>query len=120
MAFPIPLTIAATRIGAGILTYAAPETAAKMFGIRDAENSSAYLARLFGSRDLVLGLALLSGNSAVRRNTLRLGLIVDSCDAVAGLIETKRGKLTPVGSAVLVGGAVAFAALGYTALRDAD
>jgi len=120
LSLPIPLTMAATRIGAGVLTYAQPQLAAKLFGIKSGEKSSAYTARLFGSRDVALGLAVLSRNPAIRRSTLRLGVLVDTCDAVAAVLETRKRGLTPAGSALLIGGAATFAALGVLALREGD
>jgi len=119
--FPsIKATMALTRIGAGALTYANPPLSAKLFGIRDGEQSSAYTARLFGSRDIALGLAVLSPNPAVRKTAFRLGVLVDSADCAAGVLDAKQGKLTPFGSALLVGGAAAFAVLGVLALSQED
>jgi hypothetical protein len=120
MALPLKATIALTRIGAGALTYANPPLAAKLFGLRNAEQSSTYTARLFGSRDIALGLAVLSPNPAARKNALRLGVLVDACDTVAGLMDQKEGKLTPAGAAVLIGGAAAFAVMGVLALTQED
>lgn len=118
MSFPIPLTMAAARVGAGALTWVNPELSAKAFGIRGEQ--SEYTARLFGSRDVALGLAVLSPNRAVRRNALRMGILIDAFDCAAGVMESKRGKLTPVGSALLVGGAAAFVVLGAIALRESE
>lgn len=119
MAFPIKATIALTRIGAGVLTYAKPELSAKLFGIKGGDLSSAYTARLFGSRDIALGLAVLSPNPAVRRNALRLGILVDSADCAAAVLEhQKDDKLTKFGSALLVGGAAAIVVLGVIALAQ--
>ncbi|MBA3742508.1 hypothetical protein [Sporichthya sp.] len=118
MSLPIPLTMAVTRVGAGVLTYANPELSAKVFGIKG--DSSAYTARLFGSRDAALGLAVLSPNRSVRRNALRMGVVIDALDCAAAVMDAKRGKLTAAGSALLVGGAFAFAVLGVVALRESD
>jgi hypothetical protein len=118
MALPIKTTMAVTRIGAGALSWAQPETAMRSFGIKGP--SSAYVSRLFGVRDIALGLGLMSRNPAVRKATLRLGMLCDAFDCAAGAIETKDGKLTTAGSAVLVGGAAAFVVLGAIALREGD
>jgi hypothetical protein len=107
--------MAVSRIGAGKLTWISPDLSAKVFGIRGEQ--SAYLGRLFGSRDIALGLAVLSRNPAIRRTALRMGIVIDACDCAAAVLETKRGKLTPVGSALLIGGAATFAVLGVIALR---
>lgn len=120
MSLPIPLTMAVTRVGAGVLTYANPELSAKVSGIKGGSESSAYTARLFGSRDAALGLAVLSGNRSVRRNALRMGVVIDALDCAAAVMDAKRGKLTAAGSALLIGGAAAFAVLGVVALRESD
>ena len=49
-----------------------------------------------------------------------MGIVIDACDCAAAVLETKAGKLTPFGSALLVGGAAAFAVLGVIALREGD
>jgi hypothetical protein len=118
MRFPIKPTMALARIGAGKLTWINPELSARVFGIKGEQ--SAYVGRLFGTRDIFLGLAVLSPNPAVRRNALRVGVLVDTCDCAAAVLETKAGKLTPVGSALLIGGAAAFAVLGVIALSQED
>jgi hypothetical protein len=118
MALPIRPTMAATRIGAGAYAWAQPEKAMRSFGIKG--ESSAYVSRLFAIRDVALGLGVMSRNPAVRKATLRLGMLCDAFDCAAGAIETKEGKLTTAGSAVLVGGAAAFVVLGAIALRDGD
>lgn len=120
MALPLKSTIALGRIGAGALTYANPPLSASLFGIKNGEQSSAYTARLFGSRDIALGLGVLSRNPAARKSMLRLGIIVDLCDLVAGVKEHQEGKLTPAGSALLIGGAAAFAVMGVLALAKED
>ncbi len=115
---PIRPTMAVTRIGAGALSWANPERAAKSFGIKG--ESSAYVSRLFGIRDIALGLGVMSRNPAVRKAALRFGILCDTFDTAAATLETKNGKLTPAGSALLVGGAATFVVLGVIALREAD
>ena len=61
---------------------------------------------------------MLSRNRSVKRNALRMGIVIDACDCAAAVLETKAGKLTPFGSALLVGGAAAFAVLGVIALAQ--
>lgn len=118
MAIPIKTTMAVGRIGAGAMSWANPEMASKSFGIKGP--TSDYVSRLFGIRDIALGLGVMSRNPAVRKATLRLGMLCDTFDCAAGVLETKQGKLTAAGSALLVGGAAAFVVLGAIALREAD
>ena len=118
MALPIRPTMAATRIGAGAFAWAQPEQAVRSFGIKG--ESSDYVSRLFAIRDIALGLGVMSRKPAVRKATLRLGMLCDTFDCAAGALATKEGKLTTAGTTVLVGGAAAFVVLGAIALGDAD
>lgn len=120
MRLPIKPTMALTRIGAGVLTWANPPLSATVFGIKGGAESSAYTARLFGSRDALLGLAVLSRKPTVRRAALKAGIVIDAADCAAAVLDAKEGKLTPVGSALLIGGAAAFAVLGVIALSQED
>ncbi len=94
------------RIIAGGAAWAAPEAAWKQFGLASAAESpeAQVLGRLFGSRDLVLGAALLLAKSpSTRRQILRAGLIVDSLDLAAAALA--RQSLSPKGMASIAGGA---------------
>jgi hypothetical protein len=94
------------RIIAGGAAWAAPAAAWQQFGLPDAAaNAEAQLlGRLFGSRDLVLGAALLVAKTpATRRHILRAGLVVDGLDLVASALAKE--KLSPKGMASIAGGA---------------
>jgi hypothetical protein len=114
MGLPIRPTMALGRIGAGALSWANPPMSAKVFGVKG--DPSAYLARLFGIRDIALGLGVLSRNPTIRKSTLRMGIMIDTLDTAAGVLEARDGKLTLAGTALLVGGAASFIALGAIAL----
>jgi hypothetical protein len=120
MGLPIKPTMALTRIGAGVLTWANPPLSATVFGIKGGAESSAYTARLFGIRDIALGLGVMSRKPAVRKATLRLAMLCDAADCAAAVLDAKQGKLTPAGSALLIGGAAAFAVMGVIALSRED
>jgi hypothetical protein len=106
------------RIGAGALSWANPPLSAKVFGIKG--ESSDYVGRLFGIRDVVLGLGVMSRNPTIRKATLRAGMLIDTFDTAAGVLEAKQGKLTPAGTVLLIGGAASFIALGAIALSQED
>jgi hypothetical protein len=94
------------RVIAGGAAWAAPELAWKQFGLADAAGSpeAQVLGRMFGSRDLVLGVALLVAKSpATRRKILRAGLVVDGMDLAAAMMAKK--SLSPKGMASIAGGA---------------
>ena len=118
MALPLRPTMALTRLGAGALSWAQPERATKAFGLPGP--TSDYTARLFGIRDIALGLGVMSRKPAVRKATLRLAMLCDAADCAAGVLEAKAGKTTPAGSALLIGGAAAFVVMGALALSRED
>ena len=111
-------TMALGRIGAGVLSWANPPMSAKVFGIKG--EPSAYVSRLFGIRDIALGLGVMSRNPAVRKASLRIGMVIDTFDTAAGVLEAKEGNLTPFGKVMLIGGAASFIALGAVALSQED
>jgi hypothetical protein len=84
---------------------------------------AAYMARLFGIRDLALGIGLLSTHGDARRLWWRVGMMCDLGDMVGGLISARNGEL-PTDPRVLapsfaVAGAVG-ASLGAAALASGD
>jgi hypothetical protein len=94
------------RIIAGGAAWAAPSAAWQQFGLADAAANpeAQLLGRLFGSRDVVLGAALLVAKTpAARRQILRAGLVVDGLDLVASALAKE--SLSPKGMASIAGGA---------------
>lgn len=84
---------------------------------------AAYMARLFGIRDLALGIGLLSTHEDARRLWWRIGMMCDVGDMVGGLISARNGEL-PTHPRVLapsfaVAGAIG-AGLGAAALASGD
>ena len=96
--------IAGLRIVIGAAAWLTPRMAAKSFGLKPAENPQApYLGRLFGARDVALGVGTLQATGESQRQWLQLGVAIDAADAVAaGLVFAP---------------AVAGVALGVAALR---
>jgi hypothetical protein len=87
-----------------------------------ANPQACYMARLFGVRDLTLGLGLLSSRGEARRVWWRLGILCDVGDAAAGFISARHGQL-PAGrhvSALFTGAGVVGAGLGAAALASGD
>jgi hypothetical protein len=83
---------------------------------------AAYMSRLFGVRDLTLGLGLLASRGDPRRVWWRLGILCDIGDAAAGAISWRRGEL-PAGDRTLVlfaGAGLIGASLGAAALLSDD
>ena len=103
-------SLAVGRILAGGVPWVAPELGWRQFGVSPAtaaDPEAQALGRLFGSRDVVLGAALLGATSAdSRRQILRAGLVVDALDLAAALLARKHMSAKGF---VSMGGGAAFA-----------
>ena len=111
--------LAVGRIVVGIGSWAAPRLVQRAFAIDpDANPGAGYPMRLFGVRDLVIGLGVLNTSGAERKRWLQTGLACDLADIAAAGVSAKDGSLSP--TSALVGGAAAVggAALGLLALRS--
>ena len=77
----------------GVVTWLNPLHGGRAFGLgRISEDpATAFVARLFGVRDLALGQAVRHPNPEVRRAALQAGVVIDSVDVVAGLIALEEG-----------------------------
>jgi hypothetical protein len=113
----IPRLIALGRITFGLGLMAAPTAGARMFLGGDAKRPTVrFMSRIFGSRDLALGVVLLQALRDDRpesaRRALLLGAGCDTWDAVAAL----RGReLSIFGRVVVAALGSTFAALGIAA-----
>lgn len=108
-----------SRLVVGTASWLAPRLTWRAVGLgapSDAGSSDA-VTRLFGARDLALGLALLQPDPAARRAALRAGVVVDSVDTVAGLLAVRAGAPRPSLVGVAAGAAL-LATAGLLALRD--
>jgi hypothetical protein len=97
------------RIVAGGGPWLAPELAWRQSGVSEqtaADPEAQLLGRLFGSRDVVLGAALLAARTPEStRRILRAGLVVDALDLAAALMA--RPRMSAKGFASMAGGAAA-------------
>ena len=75
------------------------------------------VTRLFGVRELALGLGVAQPQAELRRAALLTGLVLDSLDAVSGAVGVRAGAPR---SALLgvSGGALLLVGLGVLALRE--
>jgi len=112
-------TLSILRFAIGASAWLAPNTTAKVFGLdSDANPQAAYLARLFGIRDV--GLAVSANASTGESKTLawQIGIACDLFDAVAAVLGGRNGTLSKQ-TAVMAGGtAVLAAGLGVAALQS--
>ena len=106
------------RIAVGAISFARPGLAAKMFGLDAANNpQGAYLARLFGSREIALGTATLLARGSTRRNLVLAGIGVDVADAATGVLGIQ-DKTVPVRTGtMLIGPALGAVLSGVAGLR---
>lgn len=105
-------SISIVRIGLGALAVARPEVAAKVMGLNTPGNPQMpYMTRMFGSREVALGLVTLVSKGRARRSLTALGIAVDGADAFAGFDAGRTGAVSQSTSGILTAPA-AFAVLG--------
>ncbi|MFB1296664.1 DUF4267 domain-containing protein [Mycobacterium sp. pW049] len=108
------VALAAMRIGIGALAWARPEVTAKLFGFSDPDGQARYVWRLFGVRDVLVGLGTVTSSGPTRRTWARVGLLCDVADGAAGALG--RDDVKPVSAAAMIGVPAAAVAFGSWAL----
>ena len=113
--------LAGLRIVVGLLSWFAPNLAGTLFGLDVKRNKQApYLARLFGVRDVALGVGTLMAKGSARRTWLQMGLLADTADAAAAGIGHKDGYLDAQTAIMVAAPAVLAVGLGAAALGIGD
>ena len=112
-----PLNLA--RIGLGAVAWAAPDLAAAAMALGPRDPQAPLLLRLFGARDVAMGVATLVVPAPARPALLGIGAAVDASDAAAALLALRAGALRPVPATLVAATAGAAAATGLVALRSA-
>lgn len=114
-------TFVLMRLLVGGVSYLAPNLGGRLSGFDPAGNpQAAYWARLFGVRDVVLGLGALQADGAARRNIVQLTAACDAADVASALIGRRAGYL-PARTALLAGGlAVAAGAVAAAAAAEGE
>ena len=114
-------SLAGIRVAVGTSAWATPRLAGKAFGLdADGNPQSPYLARLFGIRDIALGIGTLTTTGESQRRWLALGLLCDAADAAAGVLAGRAGYLPKVPTVMVTGVALVAAGLGAAALANAE
>jgi Domain of unknown function (DUF4267) len=114
-------SLAGVRMAIGTSAWATPRLAGKAFGLdADANPQSPYLARLFGVRDIALGIGALTTTGESQRRWLALGLLCDAADAAAGVLAGRGGYLPKLPTVLVTGTALVAAGLGAAALAGGD
>lgn len=103
-----PVTsIALVRVGLGALSIARPDVAAKAMRLDGQGNPQmSYMTRMFGSREVALGLVTLASKGRARRSITLLGIGVDAADAFAGFDAGRSGVVSQSTSGALTAPAV--------------
>jgi hypothetical protein len=106
----------AIRIAIGGGAFAAPELTAKIFGLTRTDPESVFLGRLFGIRDIALGIGQLVASGEAGSLWWQLGVVCDAADAVAAVLMLKAGgpKRAGVMSAVTALNATVLGVLALT------
>jgi hypothetical protein len=90
---------------------------AKLFGLGRTGKEAPYLLRLFGTRDIVVGMGTLLAAPDERRGWLRFGVLCDAGDGIAAAAGRRSGHLSS-GTGSLVAVPAAAVGLGAIALRS--
>lgn len=113
--------VALTRATAGAGAWLAPDTTWRLVGLGPLPDrgSTATVTRLFGVRDLALAWAVAQPDARLRRTALATGVVIDSVDAVAGVLGARGGapRASILGVSV---GAAALALLGVVAFAESE
>ncbi len=82
----------ALRLAIGAGAYAFPDLTGTIFGFDIKGNHEAiFMGRLFGVRDVALGVGALAAKGDSKRLWWQLGIVCDAADAAAGILGLKAG-----------------------------
>ena len=114
-----PVTgLSAGRIAIGSLALARPDVAGKAFGLDGQANPQlTYMSRLFGSREIALGLVTLLSRGRTRRNIVLAGIVIDLADAATGVLGIQEKTVPTRTGASLIGPALGAVVAGLAGLR---
>ncbi|MDF1602394.1 DUF4267 domain-containing protein [Nocardioides sp. YIM 152315] len=106
------------RIAVGTAAFVNPELGARMFQLDPASNPQLpYVTRLFGSREIALGVVtLLARGRRAQRGLIGLGVLVDAGDAAAGYLALQDGSLTRKSAMAMIGPALGAVGSGIVGL----
>lgn len=83
------------RIAVGAAAVANPELAARTFQLDPVSNRQVpYVLRLFGAREIALGLITLFAGGKTRRGVIAVGVGVDAADAATAYLAMQEGSVS--------------------------
>jgi hypothetical protein len=107
------------RIAVGVTAIADPQRAATLFGLDPRKNAQLPLmTRLFGSREVALGVVTLATRGRARRRIALTGVAVDGADAYASITAMQEGAISTRTGIVLTAPAVLAALTGVRVLTQ--
>jgi hypothetical protein len=115
-----PITgLAYGRIAIGALSLLSPSLTARLFLLDPKSNPQlSYMGRMFGSREIALGVITLASSGEARRRLVQLGVAVDGADAYTGIVVSASGAVPKKAGLLLTVAAAASVATGVMALQD--
>jgi len=116
-----PITgLAYGRIAVGTVSLLSPKLAARLFLLDpDSNPQLPYLGRLFGSREIALGMITLAApDGEARRRLIQVGVAVDAADALTGIVSAASGSVPKKTALLLTVAGVASTTTGVLALQE--
>jgi len=105
------------RVAVGAVAVADPERAARVFQLDPVSNPQLpYLTRLFGIREIALGLATLMSSGKSRKGMIGIGILVDAADGATGYLAMQDGTVSRKTAMTLIAPAVGAVGSGLLAL----
>lgn len=105
------------RIAVGAIALARPEVAAKALQLDPTANPQLpFMARLFGSREIALGLVTLFTRGKGRASVVALGALVDAADVGTAYLAMKDGSVSQKSAGALIGPAAGAVVVGVSSI----
>src|SRR5690349_20374721 len=115
-----PITgLADGRVVVGALSLLSPSLTAKLFLLDPKSNPQlSYMGRMFGSREVALGLITLASTGETRKRLVQLGVAVDGADAYTGIVSAASGAVPKKTGLLLTAVAAGAVATGVMELQE--
>ena len=95
------------RIAVGATALANPQAAARILQLDPVTNPQVpYVVRLFGSREIAIGVVTLLARGKAQRGVIGLGILVDGADAATAYLAMQDGSVSRKTAMTLIGPAI--------------
>ncbi|HSV41406.1 MAG TPA: DUF4267 domain-containing protein [Nocardioidaceae bacterium] len=112
------IALSVARIGIGAAALVKPDAAFQGLMLDPKRNpQQQFVTRMFGSREIALGVATLASIRSGSKTWLLAGVAIDAADAVAGYLSGQSGAVERSKSSVLMGLSASAVASGVLGLR---